>query len=346
MRMSGYHSAMSSAPRARELPSDAPTIDDVAEAMSRLAPLAWRSPFVRSNWLSDLVNADVRLKLEMVQETGSFKIRGAANAVAQLRVRHPDVTRIVTASAGNHGQAIALAARRAGLHAQVYVPASAPAAKRDSLRRLGAQVIETDSYEAAEAGAHDAVRRGDGVYISPYNDPDVIAGAGTAAMEMFDAVPNLDALIVPVGGGGLIAGSAIVANAQRRAVRVVGVEALASPVFTSSLSAGKIVTVDVHPSLADGLTGNLEPGSGTFAIARALVDRVVAVDEAAIARAMHGLVHHERLVVEGAGAVGVAALIATSLAAEFASQTIGVILSGRNVDSSALTRVLSAAPIR
>jgi threonine dehydratase len=343
MRMSSYHSVMSSGSPRSAVPVDAPTIDDVRAAVHRLPPLAVRTPFVRSSWLSKLLGADVRLKLEMVQETGSFKIRGAANAIALLRTRHPGVTHVVTASAGNHGQGIALAARGVGLKARVYVPASAPAAKRDALRQLGADVVETATYEAAEAEAHAAADRHEGVYVAPYNDPDVIAGAGTIALEMLDAAPQLDTIVVPLGGGGLLSAAAIVAKAANRPVTVIGVEAEASPVFTTSLAAGQIVTVDVKPTLADGLAGNLDPGSRTFDLVRALVDRVVAVDETAIARAMYGLVHSDRLVVEGAGAVGVAALLSSPLSKTLTSKTVGVILSGRNVDSRVLAGVISSA---
>jgi len=307
--MSGYHSAMSSAPGARELPSNAPTIDDVANAMTHLAPLAWRSPFVRSSWLSDLVNADVRLKLEMVQETGSFKIRGAANAVARLRARHPDVTRIVTASAGNHGQAIALAARRAGLHAQVYVPASAPAAKRDSLRRLGAQVIETESYEAAEAGAHEAVRNGEGVYISPYNDPDVIAGAATIALEIFEQLPATDTIVVPMGDTALIRGVAAAAKALAPDVRIVGVQAERAPSYFLSWKEGRPVSTATCDTIADGLATRTPDADNVQAI-RALVDDVVLVSEDEMRRAIRHLALHERIVAEPSGAAATAALLA------------------------------------
>lgn len=326
---------------AAAIPGDAPTLGDVVAAVSRLPPLAWRTPFVSSAWLSELAGADVRLKLEIVQQTGSFKIRGAANAVARIPARYPDATRIITASAGNHGQAMALAARRAEMPVRVYVPATAPAAKRDALTRLGADVVLTDTYDAAEAAARAAVQAGDGVYISPYNHPDVVAGAGTVALEMFETVPDLDTIIVSVGGGGLISGTGIVARSADHPVRVIGVEAKASPVFTSALAAGRIVPVTVQPTLADGLAGNLEPGSPTFAWVRAIADEILAVGEPAIARAMRGLVQHDRLVVEGAGAVGVAALLSPETGLELTGRTIGIILSGRNVDADVLDRVMN-----
>lgn len=326
----------------------APTPDDVAAAARRVAPWAWRTPLMPSAWLSDLVGTDVRLKLETVQRTGSFKIRGAANALVRLRETRPDVTEVVTASAGNHGQAIALAAVRLGIRARVFVPRSAPAAKRDALRRLGADVIEAATYDDAEVAAREASRTTGAVYVSPYNDPDVIAGAGTVALEMFDECPALDVIVAPLGGGGLLSGTGIVARASARPVTVIGAEAEASPAFTAALAAGRIVTVTVQPTLADGLAGNLEPGSCTFELVRAVTDRVVAVSEASIARAFQDLVHHERLVVEGAGAAGVGALLKLWRGGglELAGRTVGVILSGRNVDGAVVAQRLGAPGTR
>jgi threonine dehydratase len=319
-----------------------PTRDDVAAAARRLAPLAWRTPFAPSPWLSDLTGTDVRLKLETVQRTGSFKIRGAANALARLKDARPDVTRVVTASAGNHGQATALAAVRFGIRARVFMPATSPATKRDALRRIGADVVLTATYDEAEAAAREAGRGGEAVYVPPYNDPDVIAGAGTVALEMFDDCPELDVIVASLGGGGLLSGTGIVAKSAGHPVTVIGAEAEASPVFTTGMAAGHIVTVSVQPTLADGLAGNLEPGSRTFDLVRAVTDRVVAVSEASIARAMQDLVYHERLVVEGAGATGIPALLQLWRGGELdlTGRTVGIILSGRNVDGHVLAGLL------
>jgi threonine dehydratase len=322
-----------------------PTRDDVVAAARRLSPLAWRTPLVPSPWLSDLTGTDVRLKLETVQRTGAFKMRGAANALARLKERRPDVSEVVTASAGNHGQAIALAAVRFGIRARVFVPATAPSTKLNALRRLGADVVETATYDEAEVAAREAGRGGEAVYVAPYNDPDVIAGAGTVALEMFDECPELDVIVAPLGGGGLLSGTGIVAKSQRRPVTVIGAEAEASPVFTSGIAAGHIVTVDVQPTLADGLAGNLEPGSATFDLVRAVTDRIVAVTEASIARTMQDLVYHERLVVEGAGVTGVPALLQLWRQGDLdlGGRVVGVILSGRNVDGPVLARLLGVA---
>ena len=315
------------------------TLADVQAAADRIRTTTWHTPLVPSPWLSDLSGASVWLKLETVQATGSYKIRGATNALARLKAARPDLDTVITASAGNHGQAVALAASTLGIRARVYLPTAAPEAKRRALARLGAEIVEAPSYDAAEARAHDEARRNGTVYVSPYNDLDVIAGAGTVALEMLDERPDLDAFVVPLGGGGLLSGTAIVARARVKNAFIAGTEAAASPVFTAALAAGRPVTVEVHETLADGLAGNMDADSRTFALVRDLVDQVVQVPEPAIARAMRELISQERLLAEGASATAVAA-VATGML-DLAGRHVGIILSGRNVDAHVIARVLS-----
>lgn len=318
----GYHSSM------------APTIADIRAAAGRIAGVVGPTPLIYSHWLSEIAKGDVWLKLELMQPTGSYKIRGAVNALARLKESNPAATTVVTASAGNHGQAIALAASQVGLQARVHLPASAPETKRQGMKRLGTEVVDAGSYDDAESlGRKDAASSG-ATYVSPYNDDDVIAGAGTVALEMFGAQPDLDALIVPLGGGGLLSGSAIVARALAPGALVVGVEAQASPVFTGALAAGKPVTVPVEDTLADGLAGNMESDTRTFPIVRDSVDLVELVPDAWIARAMRQLLLRERLVTEGAGAIGVAAVLQGGL--NLAGRRTGIIISGRNVDAEVI----------
>jgi threonine dehydratase len=218
---------------------------EVEAAARRIASLAWPTPMVPSPALSAATGGSVWLKLETVQATGSFKIRGAANALVRLRERS-FTGLVVTASAGNHGLALSTAAKQLGFHVRVHLPKTAPAAKKQALSGLGAEAVEADGYDEAEARAHEDARRPGCYYLSPYNDTDVIAGAGTAAMEMFDQHAELDVLVVPVGGGGLLAGSALVARMRGRSdLVIVGTEAEASPVYTSALAAGRPVTVEV-----------------------------------------------------------------------------------------------------
>jgi threonine dehydratase len=318
-----------------------PTIDDIRAAARRIAGLAWRTPLLPSPWLSDATGAEVRLKLEGVQATGSFKLRGAANAVALVKERRNGVTTVMTVSAGNHGLALATAAARHGLRARVHLPATAPDAKRAALVRLGACIVEAPTYDAADDAARDEAASPDTCFVSPYDDDDVIAGAGTVALEVFDEWPDVDMVVVPVGGGGLISGVAIAGRALVPQCDVVGVEAAASPVFTSALAAGRPVTVKVGPTLADGLAGNMDPGTRTFAIVRELVERVVRVGEDQIGAAMRGLILRDRVVAEGAGAVGAAALLASPEGERrLAGRRLAVVVSGRNVDAAVLEHVL------
>ncbi|MSO49429.1 MAG: pyridoxal-phosphate dependent enzyme [Acidobacteria bacterium] len=322
-----------------------PTRADVEAAARRLAGIRMngsarvcRSPMLRSAWLSDRVKADVWLKIESVQPGASFKIRGALNALQVLHTERPDVTTVVTASAGNHGTAMAIAARHFGFRLRVHLSVSAPDAKRHALLSYGAALVEAADYDAAEtAGRADSAESG-APYISPYNHPDVIAGAGTVALEMLEDEPSLTVLVVPLGGGGLLAGAALVARSHRSEVRVIGAEAERSPVFTAALATGKITTVKVEPTLADGLAGNLEPASQTFDLVRDLVDAVALVAESSLETAMRGLVYRERLVSEGAGAAAVAALLQGGL--DMGSGPVGVMLTGRNVDEAVLRRIL------
>ena len=316
-----------------------PTIDDVRRAAARIQGVAWRTPLMPSDWLSDVARGPVWLKLETVQTTGSFKFRGAQNAIARIAADRPHVRRILTASAGNHGRAVALAASRAGLTARIYVPASAPAAKKDAMTRLGAEIVEASSYDEAEALAHGEAGRGDTAFVSAYSHPDVIAGAGTIALEMLEDEPSIDTIIAPIGGGGLLSGTAIVARASGKDIRVIGAEVESSRVFTASLAAGRITKVNILPTLADGLAGNMEPDSRTFELVRTLVDRVVLVSEDPLALAMRELVRREKLIVEGAGAVGVAAVLAGGL--DLAGRRVGIVLTGRNVDPDVVSRVLA-----
>jgi len=318
-----------------------PSISDVEAAARRIASFVWHTPLIRSPWLSSVTGADVWLKLETVQTTGSYKMRGAANALTRMTEQRPDAAVVITASAGNHGLAVAWAAKQLGMQARVHVPATAPAVKKDSLAALGAVVVEAPSYDEAEDRGHeDAERRGT-MFLSAYSGSDVIAGAGTVALEMFMDEPSLDTIVAPLGGGGLLSGTAIVARAMRKDALVIGAEAEASPVFTSALAAGHVVDVRVDPTLADGLAGNMEHESQTFGLVRDLVDHVVLVAESSITLGMRDLIRRERLIAEGAGATGVGALLQRGL--DLKGRHVGVILSGRNVDGAVIMRVLSGA---
>jgi threonine dehydratase len=245
---------------------------------------------------------------------------------------------LVTASAGNHGKALAHAARIAGIPLTVYVPESAPRAKKDAIRQMGAELIACTDYDDAESRAKRHAADGAAEFISPYSHADVIAGAGTIGLEILEQHPDVDSIIVPIGGGGLISGIAIAVKAQSSHVQVVGVEVEASCPFRQGLAAGRIVSIDVQPTLADGLSGNLDPDTVTFDIVRTMVDLMTTVNEEQLRQAMSGIVQHERLIAEAAGATGVAAILGRALPLT-GRQTV-VIVSGANVDQEVLASLI------
>ena len=285
--------------------------------------------------MSDRAGADIFLKIETLQPTFSFKIRGALNAVlARGHTRRP----LVTASAGNHGKALAYAARTAGIPLTVYVPESAPRTKKDAIRQMGADLIGCADYDQAESRAKAHAANDGAEFISPYSHPDVIAGAATIGLEILEQQPDMDSMVVPVGGGGLVSGIAIAAKALSSEAEVIGVEVEASCPFRQGLAAGHIVSIDVQPTLADGLSGNLDPDTVTFDIVRSMVDRMTTVTEEQLRDAMIGIIQQERLIVEAAGAAAVAAIAGGAL--KISGRRAAVVLSGANVDREVLESLI------
>ena len=318
------------------------TADAILTARRRIAPHIRRTPLLASAWLSGSAGGEVRLKLESLQVTNSFKLRGAMNATAAFIERSAREAgprgAIVTASAGNHGRAMAYAAQRLGLRLVVFTPRSAPRAKLDYIARHGADLRAASTYEDAERLAKAFAAETGATYISPYSHPDVIAGAATVAVEILEDWPEVDTIVAAVGGGGLIAGIAAAARTLAgRRVDVVGVECEASPAFHEALAAGRIVEVEVHPTLADGLAGNMDPESMTFDIVRRDVDRMVLARERSIADAIRLLFEEERVIAEGAGATAVAAVID---GLPLAGRHVAVVVSGSNIDPGVLSKVL------
>ena len=300
-----------------------------------------RTPLARSAWLSDLAGAEVALKLESLQVTNSFKARGAFNAVI-ARLERGAPTGLVTASAGNHGRGLAAAAEAFRLPLVVFTPADAPRTKLSAIERHGATLrAEAPDYDTAERMAKVFAAESGAEFISPYNDPDVIAGAATVALEIFEDAPATDALIVPIGGAGLVSGMAIVAKAIAPASTVVGIEVEASCAFQTSVRAGTLVEIVPGATLADGLGGNPDPGTITFAFVQQFVDRIETVSEADLAAAVAGLVMHEHVIAEGAGAAATAALIGRRVGVQ--GRRVAVVVSGSNIDSTRLAAILGSA---
>ena len=309
-----------------------PTVLDVYEARRRLAGRLPKTPLLPSPWLSSIAGGSVFLKIESVNLTNTFKIRGALNAALRMSESIASQTpTIVTASAGNHGRALALATEELGLKCVVFTPASAPDAKKNAIRRHGA-ILHSDceDYDVAERQAREFAEQDGAVYISPYNDPDVIAGAGTVGLEIIEVMADLEVVVIPLGGGGLASGMGLAIKAAAPGATIVGVEVEASTPFTLSLEAGRITEVTPRPSLADGLVGNLEPDSMTFPLVKQVVDYVVTVSEDDLTRAMRGLATEERLIVEGAGAAAVASILAGKASA--AGRRVVAMVTGGNVD--------------
>jgi threonine dehydratase len=307
-----------------------PTVADVYEARRRLGTRLPRTPLLPSSWLSSVAGGDVFLKIESLNLTNSFKIRGALNAALRLSEGLTADTMVVAASAGNHGRALALAAEELGVTCVIFTPASAPEAKQNAIRRHGARLHVCDDYDAAELQAKAFAEANGAVYISPYNNADVIAGAGTIGLEIIEAMPSVDLVVVPLGGGGLASGMGLAIKAAAPQAAIVGVEVEASTPFTLSLEAGRITEITPGPSLADGLVGNLEADSMTFPLVRQVVDHVVTISEGELAQAMKGLAAEDRLIVEGAGAAAAAAVMAGKISAH--GKRVVAMVTGGNVD--------------
>jgi threonine dehydratase len=257
------------------------------------------------------------------------------NAVRCLSQNTKTGREIVTASAGNHGRALVLAAASEAIPLTVYVPACAPQTKLSALHRAGARVIPCRDYDEAEQRAKAHAAAGAADYISPYSHPEVIAGAGTIGLEILEDLPDVDLIVVALGGGGLASGVAIAAAGR---AETYGVEAEASCPFTRGLTAGRIVRIEVGPTLADGLAGNLDPDTITFELVRRYVARVVTVSEAEIADAIAGLFYEERLVAEGAAGVAVAGLLSGRIAAD--GRNVAIVVSGANIDPDRLSAII------
>jgi len=327
---------------------DAPSLADVLAARRRLAGRVIRTPLIRSDWLSEATGSDAYVKLESLQITNSFKLRGAWNAALALVERlgpGERVPALVTASAGNHGRALAWVAERLGLHVTIFTPCDAPRSKLDAIIRHGADLrAEASSYEASERLAKRFAADTGTTYVSPYSHPDLLAGIGTIALEILEDLPRVDVVAVPVGGGGLVSGIAAVVKLLGPRAVVVGVEAEASHPFTASLAAGRIVEVEVGPTIADGLAGNMDPETITLDLVRRLVHRLVLVSEAEMRDAIRGLLDRDGLIAEGAGAAAVGAALGGRI--DVRGRRTVFVISGSNIDSSKLATVLSSFPGR
>jgi len=309
-----------------------PTLRDIRAALERIKPYAHRTPVLTCSTIDSLADARLYFKCENFQKVGAFKFRGACNAVFSLS--ESEASRgVATHSSGNHAQALALAARLRGIPAYIVMPENAPSVKRSAVEGYGGIVTlckpnlasreETLAKVAAATGAE---------VVHPFNDYRVIAGQGTAALELLEEIPDLDAVIAPVGGGGLLSGTAICATELRPGIQVLAGEPHAADDAFRSIQAGRILPSDDPQTMADGLRTSL--GELTFSIIRRLVEHIITVEEEEILQAMRLLWERAKIVVEPSGAVPLAAVLSRS--AEVTGKRVGVILSGGNVDLGAL----------
>lgn len=316
-------------------PTDVRALALAAEA--RIRPHIVETPLRRSDALSDAFGADVYLKLENLQLTGSFKVRGAFNKLLSLGVGARE-RGVVAASTGNHGVAMAYALKRLGIDGIVFVPEGAAETKVANIRHYGAQV----RHHGKEGGATERHARAyaaerDMVYVSPYNDWDVVAGQATVGVEIARQSPGVDILIASVGGGGLIGGVAGFLKSELSGVRTIGASPRNSKTMMESIAAGKILETKHAPTLSDATAGGIDHDAITFDLCRHVVDKFVDVDEPAIRVAMRGMIEREHILVEGAGGVAVAALEAAN---DIEGKRVVVIICGANIDRVKLKEVL------
>jgi threonine dehydratase len=309
---------------------------DVAAARDAVRDVARHTPVLPSGTLSERGGGAVLLKAEALQRTGSFKIRGALAKLAALG--DAASAGVVAGSAGNHAQAVALAAKVRGVPCEVHMPREAPISKIEGAAALGATIVqEGGSVEDCVASARERAVASGMAFVHPFDDPDVIAGQGTLGLELLEDVDDLARVIVPVGGGGLVSGVAVAVKAARPDVEIVGVQVRACASLPASLQAGEPTQIDAGLTIADGIAVK-QPGGLTLRMIRELVDDVVLVDEDEVAEAMVTLMERAKLVIEGAGAVGAAALLAGRVSATPRGSTV-VVLSGGNVDAGLLAIV-------
>ncbi len=309
-----------------------PTCDDVLQAAERIRPHAHRTPVLTCAAIDKRLGASIFMKCENFQKVGAFKFRGAVNAVFALT--DEEASRgVATHSSGNHAQALALAARMRGIPAVIVMPSNAPAVKKEAVAGYGARIVFCEpTNEAREAALAEVVRETGASFVHPSNDPRVIAGQGTAALELLEEIPDLDVVMVPVGGGGLLSGTALAVKGVSPRTRVVAAEPKGADDAYRSFQAGRIIPSTNPKTIADGLLTSL--GDNNFPIIRELVERIATVEEQAIVEAMRFIWERAKIVIEPSSAVPFAAL--WEKAFEAPGARIGIIVSGGNVDLSRL----------
>ena len=315
------------------------TLQTIKKARETISKWIKRTPLIYSQFLSDFCGTEtqVYLKLENLQLTNSFKIRGALNRMAQLS---QDERRqgVITASSGNHGQAVALAAEQLQLAAKIIVPTNVSKVKLDKIKKFNVELIQYGNYNEVEPKAIELATKEGLTYVSPYNDEVIIAGQGTLGLEILEDLDNVDIIIASIGGGGLIAGIALAVKSINPSIHVFGVQSKAAPTMYESQKAGKIVMTKEGNSIADGLMGGLEEGAITFELIQKHVNKLFLVKEETIKKAIYLLWEKENQIVEGAGAITVAHILEQK--ERFRGKTVVAVISGGNIEETLFQEIL------
>lgn len=319
------------------------TLQDIREAREILKSVVYKTGVVHNTTFSEMSGNSVYLKMENLQKTGSFKLRGAFNKIAHLtdeEKRHG----VIASSAGNHAQGVAMGATFYGIKSTIVMPKHAPLSKISATKSYGADVVLCGNvYDEAYAEARRLQKETGATFIHPFNDPQVIAGQGTIGLEILEDLPDADAIVVPIGGGGLISGVSIAAKSIKPGIKIIGVQSKNMPSMAESVENKKITTVDGTPTIADGIAVKT-PGELTFSIIRKYVDNIITVDEDEIANAILLLLERAKVIAEGAGAVPVAAIL--NRMEDFRDKKIVALVSGGNIDVNILSRIIDKGLVK
>ncbi|HHW01463.1 MAG TPA: threonine ammonia-lyase [Thermoanaerobacterales bacterium] len=319
------------------------SLDHIKEARGILQNVVYKTGIVHNTTLSELSGNIIYLKMENLQKTGSFKLRGAFNKIAHLSHEEKEHG-VIASSAGNHAQGVALGATAYGIKSTIVMPKHAPLAKVTATRSYGASVVlHGNVYDEAFAEALRLQKETGATFIHPFDDPLVIAGQGTIGLEILEDLPDVDAIVVPIGGGGLISGIAIAAKSLKPGIKIIGVQTKNMPSMAESIAQNKITTVDGIPTIADGIAVKT-PGNLTFSIIQKYVDDIITVDEDEIANAILLLLERAKVVAEGAGAVPVAA--ALNRMGKYRDKKIVTVVSGGNIDVNMLSRIIDKGLVK
>lgn len=318
------------------------TLADIVRARKTIQSVIKETGVYNCSKLGRKIQGEVFLKLENLQRTGSFKLRGACNKIANLSDEEKS-NGVIASSAGNHAQGVAYSATRLGISATIVMPATAPLSKIQATKDYGAKVVlEGAVYDDAYAKAREIQIETGATFLHPFDDREIIAGQGTIMLEIFEKIPDVDVVIVPIGGGGIIAGIAAAAKALNPCIRVIGVESISAPCMTMAIDKGESIEISLRSSIADGIAVR-KAGTITLEHVKAFVDEIITVSESEIAQAMLFLMEKDKIIAEGAGSVSVAAILSGKL--ELVGKKVVAIISGGNVDINMMERVLNLALI-